>query len=100
MQDLALTKREQEILNLVTQGYDNAEIAKLLNLSISTVATYICNVYKKIGLTENQGRGGKRQGAGRPVGTIKEEPKKLCTFRLSKEEEDAVRKLLKKMRGK
>ncbi|MBO5739013.1 helix-turn-helix transcriptional regulator [bacterium] len=100
MKDLALTKREQEILNLVSQGIDNAEIAKSLNLSKTTVSTYISNVYKKIGLTENKGRGGKRQGAGRPTGSIKEDTKKLCTFRLSKEEEDAVRKLLKKMRGK
>ena len=100
MKELALTKREQEILNLVSQGIDNAEIAKSLNLSKTTVSTYISNVYKKIGLTENKGRGGKRQGAGRPTGSIKEDTKKLCTFRLSKEEEDAVRKLLKKMRGK
>jgi DNA-binding NarL/FixJ family response regulator len=100
LKDLALTKREQEVFDLVTQGIDNAEIAKSLNLSEATVATYICNIYKKIGLTENQGRGGKRQGAGRPTGTVKEDTKKLCTFRLSKEEENAVRKLLKKMRGK
>jgi DNA-binding NarL/FixJ family response regulator len=100
LKDLALTKREQEVFDLVTQGIDNAEIAKSLKLSEATVATYICNIYKKIGLTENQGRGGKRQGAGRPTGTVKEDTKKLCTFRLSKEEENAVRKLLKKMRGK
>ena len=100
MKDLALTKREQEILNLVSQGIDNAEIAKSLNLSKTTVSTYINNVYKKIGLTENKGRGGKRQGAGRPAGTTKEDTKKLCTFRLSEEEEIAVKDLLKKMRNK
>ncbi len=100
MKELALTKREQEILNLVSQGIDNAEIAKSLKLSESSVSTYINNVYKKIGLTENKGRGGKRDGAGRPTGTTKENTKKLCTFRLSKEEEDAVKDLLKKMRSK
>ncbi len=49
------------------------------------------------------GRGGKRPGAGRPKGTTgpyKEKVKKRFTFRLSEEEEKAVRDLLKKMRGK
>ena len=49
------------------------------------------------------GRGGKRKGAGRPKGTTgkyKDVVKKMFTFRLSVEEEKAVRDLLKKMRGK
>lgn len=46
------------------------------------------------------GRGGKREGAGRPVGTTKENKKKPCSFKLSEEEEKAVRELLKKMRNK
>ncbi len=49
------------------------------------------------------GRGGKRAGAGRPKGTTgsyKEKIKKSFTFRLSEEEEKAVRELLKKMRNK
>lgn len=45
-------------------------------------------------------RGGARVGAGRPVGTTKENKKKMFSFRLSKEEEKAVRELLKKMRGR
>jgi len=44
-------------------------------------------------------RGGKREGAGRPKNP-KELNKKMCSFRLSKEEERAVRELLAKMRGK
>lgn len=100
MENFSLTKREQEILSLVTQGIDNADIAKKLNLSPSTVSTYISNVYKKMGVTENSGRGGKRTGAGRPTGTTKENTKKICTFRLSEEEEKAVRDLLKKLRNK
>lgn len=43
-------------------------------------------------------RGGKREGAGRPVGTIKDNSKKMFSFRLSQEEEKAVRKLLAVMR--
>lgn len=43
------------------------------------------------------GRGGKREGAGRPK---QEKVKKKFSFRLSEEEEKAVRELLAKMRGK
>lgn len=48
-------------------------------------------------------RGGKREGAGRPKGTTgqyKEVEKKQFSFRLSEEEEKAVRELLKKMRNR
>ena len=48
-------------------------------------------------------RGGPRKGAGRPKGTTgpyKKVTKKMYSFRLSLEEVDAVRNLLKKMRGK
>ena len=45
-------------------------------------------------------RGGKRPGAGRPIGTTKESTKKMCSFRLSDEEKAAVVALLKKMRNK
>lgn len=55
-------------------------------------------------MSENKttGRGGKREGAGRPKGTTgsyKEVKKKMFSFRLSPEEETAVRELLKKMRS-
>jgi DNA-binding NarL/FixJ family response regulator len=100
MENITLTHREQEILDLVSQGCDNAYIANKLNLSETTVTTYISNVYKKMGVIEPKGRGGKREGAGRPTGTTKEKTKKICTFRLSEEEENAVRDLLKKLRNK
>jgi hypothetical protein len=48
-------------------------------------------------------RGGKREGAGHPLGSTgayKEVTKKMFSFRLSEDEEKAVRKLLKEMRGK
>lgn len=48
----------------------------------------------------NSGRGGKREGSGRPIGTTKAEKKKMFSFRLSEEEEKAVRELLKKMRNR
>ena len=43
-------------------------------------------------------RGGKREGAGRPKGTIKENTKKMYSFRLSVEEHLAVKELLNKIR--
>ena len=43
-------------------------------------------------------RGGKREGAGRPKGTIKENTKKMYSFRLSVEEYLAVKELLNKIR--
>ncbi|MGN0193257.1 MAG: hypothetical protein ACI4CY_07035 [Candidatus Gastranaerophilaceae bacterium] len=46
------------------------------------------------------GRGGKRKGAGRPKGSVKENKKKKFTFSLSEEEEKVVREILKKMRNK
>ena len=45
-------------------------------------------------------RGGYREGAGRPKGTTKENTKKMFSFRLSPEEEKAVKNLLKQMRQK
>lgn len=49
---------------------------------------------------KSSNHGGKREGAGRPFGTKKENTKKMFSFRLSEEEEIAVKELLKKMRGK
>jgi len=46
-----------------------------------------------------KGRGGWR-GGGRPAGSTKENAKKMFSFRLSPEEEKAVRDLLKKIRNK
>lgn len=44
------------------------------------------------------GRGGKREGAGRPKGTIKENKKKPCSFKLSEGEEKTVRRIFNDMR--
>ncbi len=44
------------------------------------------------------GRGGKREGAGRPFGSIKENKKKPVSFKLSESEEKVVRTVLKDMR--
>lgn len=43
-----LTDREAEILALITQGKDNAEIARLTYLSPNTVKSYVRDLYRKI----------------------------------------------------
>jgi DNA-binding NarL/FixJ family response regulator len=43
-----LTEREREILNLVAQGYNNAEIAQRLVLSDKTVRNHISNIFSKL----------------------------------------------------
>ncbi|MCW2813430.1 MAG: regulatory protein LuxR [Nocardioides sp.] len=46
-----LTAREVEMLQLITQGLSNEEIARQLYLSINSVKTYIRTAYRKIGVT-------------------------------------------------
>ena len=45
---LELSKRELEILGLLTQGYSNQEIAARLFVSLSTVKTHIQNLFEKL----------------------------------------------------
>jgi DNA-binding NarL/FixJ family response regulator len=46
-----LTDREAEILALITQGKNNAEIAALTYLSPNTIKSYIRTIYRKIEVT-------------------------------------------------
>jgi len=43
-----LTDKEAEIAELVAQGWNNAEIAKLVQASIRTVEHHISNIYCKM----------------------------------------------------
>src|SRR3990172_7848340 len=43
-----LTDREREILNLIAQGHNNAEIAQLLTLSPKTIRNYVSNILDKL----------------------------------------------------
>ncbi|HNS13584.1 MAG TPA: LuxR C-terminal-related transcriptional regulator [Bacteroidia bacterium] len=45
---LALSKREMEILNLLAQGHSNREIAEKLFVSLSTVKTHLQNIFEKL----------------------------------------------------
>jgi DNA-binding NarL/FixJ family response regulator len=43
-----LTRREEEILGLLTQGYSNKEIADRLSVSFDTVRTHLKHIYEKL----------------------------------------------------
>lgn len=48
----ALTKRELEILKLISRGLLNKEIASQLNISERTVKNHISNIFKKIDVSD------------------------------------------------
>jgi ATP/maltotriose-dependent transcriptional regulator MalT len=48
LQKLQLSNREYEVLQLLTKGYSNAEIAENLFLSLSTVKTHASNLFYKM----------------------------------------------------
>ncbi|MBT8234525.1 MAG: response regulator transcription factor [Saprospiraceae bacterium] len=48
LEHLNLTNREYEILQLIVQGHSNADIAKQLFLSLSTIKTHVSNLYSKM----------------------------------------------------
>ena len=47
-QDVGLSRRESEVLQLVLQGLSNQEIAEAIVLSINSVKSYIRSAYRKI----------------------------------------------------
>lgn len=47
-----LTHRQQEVLGLIAQGYNNAAIAERLNLSEKSVETYINIIYQEMGISK------------------------------------------------
>lgn len=50
IQQIPLSKQEENIKKLILQGKSNKEIASDLFISISTVKTHITNLYKKLGV--------------------------------------------------
>lgn len=47
-----LTKREQEIVGLLLEGKDNAEICKILIIAPGTLKTHVVNIYKKLSINK------------------------------------------------
>lgn len=47
-----LTKKEEEIMSLICQGFRNKEIAQKLNISEQTVKSHCNRIYKKVGVSD------------------------------------------------
>jgi ATP/maltotriose-dependent transcriptional regulator MalT len=45
-----LSQRERDILSLVAEGFQNAEIGSRLFISPKTVKTHLQNIFKKLGV--------------------------------------------------
>jgi DNA-binding NarL/FixJ family response regulator len=43
-----LTEREREVLELIARGFNNAEIARQLFLSVKTVRNHVSNIFSKL----------------------------------------------------
>ena len=50
-QDAGLTRREVEILRLVSDGYSNGALARLLWVTEQTVKFHLSNIYRKLGVS-------------------------------------------------
>ena len=46
--DYDLTSREAQILKLMTEGYSNMEIARLLVISINTTKAHVASILQKL----------------------------------------------------
>jgi DNA-binding NarL/FixJ family response regulator len=46
----ALSRREQQVLDLVARGFTYPEIAQQMGLSVTTVQTHVRNIYGKLGV--------------------------------------------------
>jgi len=52
-QELPLSPRERQIVQLIAEGYSSKTIAKLLNISLKTVETHRAAVMRKLSLTSS-----------------------------------------------
>lgn len=50
--DLALTRREQQLLEMISRGLTNKEIAAQLNLSEQTVKNHVHRILRKVGASD------------------------------------------------
>lgn len=47
-----LSRREKDVLRLITEGYTNAHISELLDISANTVKSYVNGVFNKLGVND------------------------------------------------
>jgi len=48
--DVRLTRQEREVLSLISRDMKNPDISEKLFISIHTVKTHVCRIYKKVGV--------------------------------------------------
>lgn len=53
-QSISLSQREEEISDLLIQGYNNKEISNQINLSSGTTKNYISSIYSKLGTSNRE----------------------------------------------
>jgi DNA-binding NarL/FixJ family response regulator len=58
-----LTPREAEVLELLSDGRTNAQIAQRLTIGIETVRTHARNIYRKLGISSRRELGSLRRSA-------------------------------------
>ena len=46
-----LTRREREVLRLLTEGWTNPQIAERLMVSVPTTSTHVASIFNKLGVT-------------------------------------------------
>ncbi len=47
-----LSRRERDVLRLITEGYTNAQMSELLDISANTVKSHVNNVFNKLGVND------------------------------------------------
>jgi PAS domain S-box-containing protein len=47
-----LSRRENDVLRLITEGYTNTQISELLDISANTVKSYVNGVFNKLGVND------------------------------------------------
>jgi len=47
-----LSRREADVLRLITEGYTNTQISELLDISANTVKSYVNNLFNKLGVND------------------------------------------------
>ena len=72
VENVSLTRREQEILGLVAEGYSNREPARMLWVTEQTVKFHLSNIYRKLGVANRTeaSRWAHRNGAVGPATAV------------------------------
>lgn len=47
-----LSRRETDVLRLITEGFTNAQISELLNISANTVKSHVNSIFNKLGVND------------------------------------------------